>query len=146
MTSPVRLAGAPRHQPKETNVQTAPEMIREFHAAMGDQPHSLGFPGEIVRTLRMRLIDEEVNELHDANASGDLVGIADALADIVYVAYGTAYAHGIDLDAVLAEVHRSNMTKDFRGLAGDRKAKKGPGYVPPDIAGVLHGAEVPARG
>ena len=62
-------------------------------------------------TLRQALIEEEVAELAAAAAVGDLTGIADALADIVYVAYGTAHVYGIDLDAVLDEVHASNMTK-----------------------------------
>lgn len=91
--------------------------------------------------LRQSLIDEEVAELRTASSAGDLVGVADALADIVYVAYGTALVYGIDLDAVLAEVHRSNMTKlgpDGRPIRrADGKVLKGNGYRPPDIAAVL---------
>jgi predicted HAD superfamily Cof-like phosphohydrolase len=113
------------------------EMIGEFHAAMGDQPHELGLPNSATRDLRLNLIREEFFELVDADEAKDIISIADALADIVYVAYGTAYAHGIDLDKVLAEVHRSNMTKDFTGPAGDRKAKKGADYQAPNIARVL---------
>jgi len=92
-------------------------------------------------TLRQSLIDEETGELRDAVAAGDIVAIADALADIVYVAYGTACVYGIDLDAVLDEVHASNMTK--LGADGlpirrpDGKVLKGPDYRPPDVAGVL---------
>ncbi len=91
--------------------------------------------------LRQALIEEEVGELTVAAARGDLVGIADALADIVYVAYGTAHVYGIDLDAVLTEVHASNMTKlgaDGRPVRRpDGKILKGPDYRPPDIAAVL---------
>ena len=54
---------------------------------------------------------EEVGKFVAASEKGDLVGIADALADIVYVVYGTALTYGLDLDAVLREVHRSNMSK-----------------------------------
>ena len=61
--------------------------------------------------LRVALLEQEVGEFVAASERGDLVGIADALADIVYVAYGTALTYGIDLDAVLHEVHRSNMSK-----------------------------------
>ena len=72
---------------------------------------------------------------------GDLVGIADALADIVYVAYGTALTYGIDLDAVLHEVHRSNMSKlgsDGKPLIReDGKVLKSERYFPPDIESVL---------
>lgn len=92
-------------------------------------------------TLRQALIDEETGELRDAVAAGDIVAIADALADIVYVAYGTACVYGIDLDAVLDEVHASNMTKlgvDGRPVRrADGKVLKGPDYRPPDIARVL---------
>ena len=82
-------------------------------------------------TLRQALIEEEVGELQAAAGAGDLVGVADALADIVYVAYGTAHVYGIDLDAVLDEVHASNMTKlgaDGRPVRrADGKILKGPG-------------------
>jgi hypothetical protein len=55
-----------------------------------------------------------------------------------YVVYGTALSYEIDLNAVLAEVHASNMTKDAP-LEPGGKAVKGPGYRPPDIAGILGG-------
>jgi predicted HAD superfamily Cof-like phosphohydrolase len=87
------------------------------------------------------LLSEEVGELRDATATRDIVGIADALADIVYVAYGTAVTYGLDLDAVLAEVHRANMSKlDADGrpvLRADGKVLKSARYRPPDVAGVL---------
>ena len=81
--------------------------------------------------LRLALIEEEVGELRARRpAAGDLIGVADALADIVYVAYGTAHVYGIDLDAVLDEVHASNMTKLGRGRpadpAGGRQGAQGP--------------------
>ncbi len=94
-------------------------------------------------SLRQALIEEEVAELSAAALAGDLTGIADALADIVYVAYGTAHVYGIDLDAVLDEVHASNMTKlDEHGRPlrrADGKVLKGPGYRPPDVAAILRG-------
>jgi predicted HAD superfamily Cof-like phosphohydrolase len=90
--------------------------------------------------LRTRLLDEEAAEFAAAAAQRDLVGMADALADVVYVAYGTALTVGIDLDAVLDEVHRSNMSKLDAGgrpvLRYDGKVLKSPGY-PPDVTGVL---------
>lgn len=91
--------------------------------------------------LRQALIEEEVGELAAAARAGDLIGVADALADIVYVAYGTAHVYGIDLDAVLDEVHSSNMTKlgaDGRPVRrADGKVLKGPDYRPPNIAAVI---------
>jgi predicted HAD superfamily Cof-like phosphohydrolase len=91
--------------------------------------------------LRQALLDEEVDELRAAVAAGDVVAIADALADIVYIACGTAHAYGVDLDAVVDEVHRSNMTKlgsDGRPLyRADGKVLKGPSYEPPRLGNVL---------
>jgi predicted HAD superfamily Cof-like phosphohydrolase len=93
--------------------------------------------------LRLALIEEEVAELRAAAEVGDLTAIADALADIVYVAYGSAHVYGIDLDAVLGEVHASNMTKlgaDGRPVRrADGKVLKGPHYRPPEVAAVLAG-------
>jgi predicted HAD superfamily Cof-like phosphohydrolase len=89
----------------------------------------------------VRLLEEEVEEFAAASAARDLVEIADALGDLVYVAYGSAVTYGIDLDAVLAEVHRSNMSKlDADGhpvLRSDGKVMKSDRYTPPDVAGVL---------
>jgi predicted HAD superfamily Cof-like phosphohydrolase len=91
--------------------------------------------------LRISLLEEEVNEFVDAVAGSDLIGIADALADIVCVVYGTAVTYGIDLDRVLGEVHRSNMSKldrDGRPLIReDGKVIKSEQYFPPDVATVL---------
>jgi predicted HAD superfamily Cof-like phosphohydrolase len=117
--------------------------VAEFHAAFGAARAALpdaGVPAELAK-LRVDLLAEETGEFADATAAGDIVGIADALADIIYVAYGAAIVYGIDLDAVLAEVHRSNMTKlDDQGRAiyrEDGKVLKSARYTPPDIKGVL---------
>ncbi len=122
---------------------TAFRSVGAFHAAFGLPVRSCptaDIPVEEAH-LRQALLDEEVDELRAAVAVGDVVGIADALADIVYVACGTAHAYGIDLDAVVAEVHRSNMTKlgaDGRPLyRHDGKVLKGPGYETPQVAAVL---------
>ena len=91
--------------------------------------------------LRVALLEEEVGEFVAASERGDLNGVADALADIVYVAYGTALTYGIDLDAVLHVVHRSNMSKlesDGKPLIReDGKVLKSERYFPPDIGSVL---------
>lgn len=105
------------------------------------------------RHLRWSLVAEEAKELKDAlgvntddptgayDTEPDLVEIADALADLVYVAYGAALEFGIDLDAVLAEVHRSNMTKldkDGRVLRrNDGKVLKSELFEQPRIREVL---------
>ncbi len=80
-------------------------------------------------------------EFADATQRKDIADIADALADIAYVTYGAAVTYGIDLDAVLAEVHRSNMSKlgdDGRPvLREDGKVLKSARYTRPDVVSVL---------
>jgi predicted HAD superfamily Cof-like phosphohydrolase len=108
-------------------------MLREFHAVIAP------LTGEVSVTTvatRRALMAEECQEYQDAEDLHDIVKIADALADIVYVAYGTALCYGIDLDAVLAEVHASNMSKEPVPAAGG-KAVKGRSYRLPDIERVL---------
>lgn len=115
--------------------------VREFHETYGCPIRET--PGVDVPEIRMRLalIHEEVGELNEALAAGDVVETADALADIAYVVFGAALTFGIDLDAVLAEVHRSNMSKlgpDGRPIyRDDGKILKGPNFTRPDIARVL---------
>lgn len=117
--------------------------VAEFHKAF-DLPMRQ-FPsadiGESLARLRVALLEEEVGEFVMASEKGDLVAIADALADITYVIYGTALTYGIDLDSVLHEVHRSNMSKlgsDGKPLIrDDGKVLKSERYFPPDIASVL---------
>jgi predicted HAD superfamily Cof-like phosphohydrolase len=91
--------------------------------------------------LRVALLQEEVAEFVAASEKRDLVAIADALADIAYVVYGTALTYGIDLDSVLREVHRSNMSKlDPDGkplMREDGKVLKSDRYFPPDIESAL---------
>ncbi|GAA0840586.1 MazG nucleotide pyrophosphohydrolase domain-containing protein [Streptosporangium amethystogenes subsp. fukuiense] len=110
-------------------------LVREFHEKIGlplsDAP---GLPPVELARLRQKFLDEEVAEVTQAAEAGDLAGVAHELADVVYVAYGTALTYGIDLDAVIAEVHRANMTKS--GTKGG-KAMKGPGFVPPDLSGIV---------
>jgi predicted HAD superfamily Cof-like phosphohydrolase len=87
------------------------------------------------------LLDEELGELQEAIDACSVVDIADALGDLVYVLYGTALTFGINLDAVVAEIHRSNMSKlgsDNRPvMRSDGKVLKGRNYSPPDIAAAL---------
>src|SRR5919205_1639448 len=117
--------------------------VAEFHAAF-DLPCQAQPSIDIDRSLealRISLLEEEVGELVAATRARDLVGIADALADITYVVYGTALTYGIDLDAVLGEVHRSNMSKlDHDGkpiIRADGKVLKSGRYSPPDVTTVL---------
>ncbi|MQA87594.1 MAG: nucleotide pyrophosphohydrolase [Streptosporangiales bacterium] len=117
---------------------TSYDLVCEFHAASGEEVPAT--PQRNVplaqRNLRQQILEEEVQELREAVVAADLVGIADALADIVYVACGTAITYGIPFDAVFAEVHRSNMTKigpDGPTFRADGKIMKGPHFEPPDI-------------
>jgi predicted HAD superfamily Cof-like phosphohydrolase len=117
--------------------------VAEFHTAFNlpmQLSPSTETQDDLVK-LRVALLEEEVGEFVAASEKGDLIGIADALADIVYVVYGTALTYGIDLDSVLQEVHRSNMSKlsgDGKPLIReDGKVLKSDQYFPPDIASAL---------
>ena len=85
---------------------------------------------------------QELGELVEAISEHDIVAIADALTDILYVTYGAGHAYGIDLDACFAEVQRSNMSKFgpdgevYKSESG--KVMKGPNYFEPDLEKVLN--------
>lgn len=117
-------------------------LVREFHRAFGLDTRTE--PTEVSPELaahRGKLLAEEAAEVAEVAVAGPLDRLAHELADVVYVAYGTALVHGIDLDAVIAEIHRSNMTK--LGPDGsvtrrpDGKVLKGEHYRAPDVSGVL---------
>ncbi|WKZ67112.1 MAG: nucleoside triphosphate pyrophosphohydrolase family protein [Flavobacteriales bacterium] len=123
----------------------AAEHVRAFHDAFGipnaDRP--TGGIGDREALLRYKLIREENEEYLDAALRGDLVEVADALGDILYILCGTLLKHGLDhkIDEVFREIQRSNMSK--LGADGkpiyreDGKVLKGPGYSKPDIASLL---------
>jgi predicted HAD superfamily Cof-like phosphohydrolase len=114
-------------------------LVRSFHERFGltvsSQPSK---PSAELAALRQRLLVEEVAELGEAVGGGSLAEVAHELADVVYVAYGTALTYGIELDVVVAEVHRANLSK--LPPSGDRtegKVLKGDDYRPPDVEAVL---------
>ena len=91
-----------------------------------------------INTLRIDLIKEELEELTEAMNNKDLLEVADALTDILYVTYGAGHAFGIDLDKCFDEVQNSNMSKlDENGkpIYNDAgKVMKGPNYFKPDLS------------
>jgi predicted HAD superfamily Cof-like phosphohydrolase len=100
-------------------------------------------PNSDLAGLRLDLIQEEVDELREGLANQDIVEIADALTDILYVVYGAGHAFGIDLDKCYQEVHRSNMTKlDADGkplFREDGKVMKSDSYEPPNLTKIILG-------
>jgi predicted HAD superfamily Cof-like phosphohydrolase len=115
-------------------------MVHDFHERFGLLHQvSPAWPGEVVHRLRVCLIEEELAELRNAGEAHDLVGVADALADLLYVVYGAAVTYGIDLEPVFKEIHRSNMSKGDPEVVTrpDGKILKGVNYRPPDVAGVM---------
>ena len=99
------------------------------------------FSGDKINKLRIDLIKEELEELSEAMNNKDLLEVADALTDILYVTYGAGHAFGIDLDECFKEVHRSNLSKlgpDFKPIKReDGKVLKPDTYSPPDLKTVL---------
>ena len=90
-----------------------------------------------INTLRLSLIKEELEELKDAIDKKNLVDVADALTDILYVTYGAGHAFGINLDKCFDEVQASNMSKlgnDGKPIYNDEgKVMKGPNYFKPNL-------------
>ena len=117
------------------------DAVDEFHAAFNlPRAETPLLPDISTRELRKALLREEFEEYLAAEADDDIVEVADALADIIYIACGTAVAYGIPLDKVFAEVHRSNMAKLVDGKVirrEDGKVLKPEGWTPPDVKGVL---------
>ena len=95
------------------------------------------FSTDKINKLRVDLIKEEFEELNEAMKNKDLLEVADALTDILYVTYGAGHAFGIDLDKCFNEVQNSNMSKlDSNGKPiynSDGKVMKGPNYFKPDL-------------
>ena len=94
-----------------------------------------------INKLRIDLIKEELDELQEAMKNNDLLEVADALTDILYVTYGAGHAFGIDLDKCFEEVQNSNMSK--LGENGEPiynefgKVMKGPNYFKPNFEAIL---------
>jgi len=96
------------------------------------------FSSDKINKLRIDLIKEELDELQEAMKNNDLLEVADALTDILYVTYGAGHAFGINLDKCFDEVQNSNMSK--LGETGEPiynesgKVMKGPNYFKPNLS------------
>ena len=92
---------------------------------------------EKINSLRLSLIQEELDELTKAINENDVLEVADALTDILYVTYGAGCAYGIDLDKCFKEVQRANMSKlgnDGKPIYNEKgKVMKGPNYLEPNL-------------
>ena len=118
------------------------ELVGDFMEAFGQTVQlDPTWPDFNTRELRLELIQEELDELAQAVDDRDMIQIADALTDLLYVVYGAGHTFGLDLDECFQEVHRSNMSK--LGENGrpihreDGKVMKGPGYFEPYLEGIL---------
>jgi len=121
---------------------TNSELVEDFMEAMGQEVNAIPtFPEEEIQRLRLDLIEEELDELHYAIANKDMVEIADALGDLLYVVYGAGHAFGIDLDECFKEIHASNMSKlgpDGKPIKReDGKVLKPDTFFPPDLKSIL---------
>jgi len=115
------------------------EKVGVFMKTFGQNvKQSSSFSSEKINSLRVSLIKEELDELIEAMNKKDLIEVADALTDILYVTYGAGHAFGINLDECFQEVQNSNMSKlDNNGkpIYNDQgKVMKGPNYFKPDLS------------
>lgn len=121
------------------------DAVAAFHKAfgLGIKHAPIANLGMAKNTLRFNLMKEENEEYFEAAQKGDLVEVADALGDMLYILCGTILEHGMQykIEEVFAEIQRSNMSKlDNNGnpiYREDGKVLKGPAYFKPDIRGVL---------
>ena len=118
-----------------TNFNKVKTFMETFGQEVKTKP---SFSSEKINTLRYDLIKEELEELKIAMENKDLLEVADALTDILYVTYGAGHAFGIDLDKCFEEVQNSNMSKlgeDGKPIYNDAgKVMKGPKYFKPDLS------------
>ena len=118
------------------------EKVKQFMQTFGQEVKiKASFSDVKTNQLRLDLISEELEELKNAMASKDLLEVADALTDILYVTYGAGHAFGINLDKCFDEVQNSNMSKlgsDGKPIYNDSgKVMKGPDYFKPDLSKFL---------
>ena len=108
--------------------------MKTFGQEVKDKP---SFSTDKINILRINLIKEELDELTEAMKNKDLIEVADALTDILYVTYGAGHAFGIDLDKCFQEVQNSNMSKlgiDGKPIYNEfGKVLKGPNYFKPNL-------------
>ena len=116
--------------------------VKAFMNTYGqDVKEKASFPEDSIVQLRVDLIEEELNELKEAIKNNDIVEVADALTDILYVTYGAGHSFGVNLDKCFDEVQRSNMSKlgeDGKPIYNDSgKVMKGPNYFAPNLKKLL---------
>ena len=118
-----------------TNFQKVKNFMETFGQEVKSRP---SFSSDKINILRYNLIKEELDEFKEALDNNDLLEVADALTDILYVTYGAGHAFGINLDACFEEVQNSNMSKlgnDGKPIYNDQgKVMKGPKYFKPDLS------------
>ena len=110
------------------------EFHRKFDILVQARPASAT---EETKRLRIRLIQEEFDELKESMADGNLPALAKEMADLLYVVYGTAVSYGIDMEPVFREVHRSNLSKVGGYKREDGKWVKPPTYSPASIEPII---------
>ena len=117
-----------------TNFNKVGTFMKTFGQEVKTKP---AFSTDKINKLRLDLIKEELSELTEAMNNKDLLEVADALTDILYVTYGAGHAFGINLDKCFEEVQNSNMSKlDDNGKPiynEHGKVMKGPNYFKPDL-------------
>mgnify|MGYP001160117336 CR=1 FL=1 len=118
-----------------TNFNKVGTFMKTFGQEVKSKP---SFSTDKINKLRLDLIEEELSELTEAMNNKDLLEVADALTDILYVTYGAGHAFGINLDKCFEEVQNSNMSKlDENGKPiynEHGKVMKGPNYFKPDLS------------
>ena len=121
-----------------TNFDKVGTFMKTFGQEVKSKP---SFSTDKINKLRLDLIKEELTELTEAMNNKDLLEVADALTDILYVTYGAGHAFGINLDKCFEEIQNSNMSKlDENGMPiynDNGKVMKGPNYFKPNLKKII---------
>ena len=121
-----------------TNFDKVGIFMKTFGQDVKEKP---SLSSEKINNLRISLIEEELRELKEAMKNKDLIEVADALTDLLYVTYGAGHAFGINLDECFNEVQNSNMSKlgiDGKPIFNEfGKVLKGPKYFKPNLNKII---------
>lgn len=130
-------------------MKTNSDMVGEFMRKFGLPTEGSMFRSRILDDktflFRYHLMEEELHEILKAHRQGDVVALADGIADLLYVTYGLAQHCGIPIDEVFEEVHEANMRKERSSGDGDPRSPrcdgldvvKPIGWTPPDVAAII---------
>jgi len=116
----------------------AQRQVKEFHLKHSQYISAVPtIPPDVVKDLRIELIFEEAHEFRVGAEMKDIIRVADALGDLIYVILGAAVSYGIDMEPIFETIHKSNMSKESGFKSRSGKALKTSSFAPPELREIL---------